>query len=512
VSVISGATEPYRRLLGEPVLRGLAVADVCARLPQGMVAITLLLVAATRASMTTAGLVVAGYTLGQAVTGPLRGRLADRYGLARVCAVCGCGYAVALLGLLAGSLARAPAGLLVAAAAAAGLVVPPLSPGMRGLWSACAAGALRQTAFALDAAVFDLAYLTGPVVASSLAAIIAPAAAVAVLLALTGAAIVMIGPRSRPAGTDAETSRLLMPRRKGGRWTIVHPLWRSTAHRPRSSPGPLASPVLRRLLVTGCLLNAALSATEVALTGYVREHHALWASGPLLAGVSAGSIVGSLLLGARGSDAPGDPGAEGGQASRRLPRLLAGYALGLAALTAASLYAPLLAVAAPVAGLCLGPSLATLFSLASSASGRTAGAAGGGTEAQGWLNSVMNGGAAAGAALAGAAASQPVLALALAAGLAAAAAASSTRRHLHPAQVRGVKRRRRWAVRLTLCCALGSGRSRPGCSTTATGPRRSRCATPTRWRMCSSHLVSGPSGSSRAASAPRSGASSPAAS
>jgi MFS family permease len=270
--------------------------------------------------------------------------------------------------------------------------------------------------------------------------------------------------------------------------------------------------VLRRLLITGGLVNAALAATEVALTGYVRQHHALWAAGPLLAGVSAGSIVGSLLLGARGS------GASAGETGRRLPRLLACYALGLAALTAASLYAPLLAVAAPLAGLFLGPSLATLFNLASSASDGASGgasggaAAGGGTEAQGWLNSVMNGGAAAGAALAGAAASQPVLALGLSAALAAAAAASSTRRHLHQAQVRGVKRRRRWAVRLTLCCALGSGQSRPGCSTTATGPRRSHCATPTRWQMCSSRLVSGPSGSSRAASAPRSGASSQAAS
>jgi MFS family permease len=182
--------------------------------------------------------------------------------------------------------------------------------------------------------------------------------------------------------------------------------------------------VLRRLLITGGLVNAALAATEVALTGYVRQHHALWASGPLLAGVSAGSIVGSLLLGARGS------GALAGETGRRLPRLLACYALGLAALTAASLYAPLIAVAAPLAGLFLGPSLATLFNLASSASDGASGeAAGGGTEAQGWLNSVMNGGAAAGAALAGAAAGQPVLALALAAVLAAAAAASSTRRH-----------------------------------------------------------------------------------
>ena len=51
-----------------------------------MVTITLLLVAAQHASMTVAGLVVAGYTLGQALTAPLRGRLADRSGLVPVAA------------------------------------------------------------------------------------------------------------------------------------------------------------------------------------------------------------------------------------------------------------------------------------------------------------------------------------------------------------------------------------------------------------------------------------------
>jgi predicted MFS family arabinose efflux permease len=176
----------------------------------------------------------------------------------------------------------------------------------------------------------------------------------------------------------------------------------------------LHSAGLRRLLVTGALVNLALSATEVALTGYVRQHHALWASGPLLAEVSVGSIAGSLLLGARTS------AAEAADVARRLPRLLARYALGLAVLTAAGLYAPLVAVAAPLAGFCLGPSLATLFGLASSAAPD-----GAGTEAQAWLSSVMNGGAAAGAALAGATASQPVLSLAVAAVAAAASSAVS---------------------------------------------------------------------------------------
>ena len=162
-----------------------------------------------------------------------------------------------------------------------------------------------------------------------------------------------------------------------------------------------------------------MSATEVGLTAYVRHHHVLWASGPLLAEVSIGSILGSLLLGARASaDPSADPSAT--HAGRRLPRLLAGYAGGLALLTAAGLHPPLLALAAPLAGLCLGPTLATLFGAAASAAPRD-----GGTETQSWLNSIMNGGAAAGAALAGIASGRPLLALGLASALAGAAAASA---------------------------------------------------------------------------------------
>jgi hypothetical protein len=176
----------------------------------------------------------------------------------------------------------------------------------------------------------------------------------------------------------------------------------------RSGPGLLRSGALRKLFIIVALVNVALTATEVALTACVRHHHALWAAGPLLAEISIASIVGSLLLGARGY---------------RLPRLLAGYACGLGLLTAAGLYAPLLAVAAPLAGLCLGSALAALFGAAAAAA-----PPGRGTETQSWLNSMMNGGAAAGAAMAGLASARPGLASArpgLALGLAASAAVAA---------------------------------------------------------------------------------------
>ena len=235
----------YRKLFAQPVLRRLAVSDVCARLPQGMVSIALLLVAAQHASMTAAGLVVAGYTLGQAATGPVRGRLADRRGLVPVASVCAAAYALALLALLATSQARAPAGLLIGTATVAGLLNPPLSPGMRSLWSAYAGPRLTQTAFALDAAVFDLAYITGPVLASGLATGLAPAAAVAVLLALTGAAVItIVTPARRPAPRNpprpgAPASARCGPRHCAGCSSPRRsPTPRSARPRSRSPPTP----------------------------------------------------------------------------------------------------------------------------------------------------------------------------------------------------------------------------------------------------------------------------------
>jgi hypothetical protein len=266
-----------------------------------------------------------------------------------------------------------------------GFVMPPLSPGLRKLWSVQAPAKLVRTAFALDAAVFDLAYITGPVVASSVAVGIAPAAALGVMLALTVAAVAVIGARF-PAEASATAGRVGLR--------------------------PLRSGALRRLLITAALTNVALTATEVALTASMRLNSTLWAIGPLLAELSVGSILGSLLLGTR---------APAASSRRRLPRFLAAYAGGLVALTAAALAAPLLAVATPLAGLFLGPSLATLFTSAADAVPR-----GNGTEAQAWLNSTMNGGAAGGAAVAGLFASQPIIGLGVAAGAAGLAALAAT--------------------------------------------------------------------------------------
>jgi MFS family permease len=367
----------YRPLLALPAGRRLAVADLCVRVPQGMTSLTLLLVTAAHASFQVAGAVVGACTLGMAATAPLRGRLVDRHGLRPVALACLAGYVAALVALQAVAVRHGPAWPLVTLAAAAGLSTPPVSAAIRTLWSYHAGTSHRHAAFAFDAAVFNLAFITGPIIASVLATQVAPAAALGTLLVLFGLAVLVAGSVPYPARDGA-----------GGH---------------ERSPGVLRSRPLRAMLLAAALTNFALSAVEVALTAYARDAHRLWASGPLLAAVSLGSVLGSLVFGRRGP--------------RRLSRVLAGYAAGIAVLTGAALWWPLPLVAAPAAGLCLGPAMATLFAVADDAA-----PPGAGTETQSWVNTIMSGGAAAGAALAGLCAGRPVLGLALAAASAALAA------------------------------------------------------------------------------------------
>ena len=77
-------------------------------------------------------------------------------------------------------LAPADAGIvpIALAAALAGLTLPPLSSTVRIVWPRLAPGELRSTAYALEAALQEVFFVGGPLLAAALSAI-EPAAAVA---------------------------------------------------------------------------------------------------------------------------------------------------------------------------------------------------------------------------------------------------------------------------------------------------------------------------------------------
>src|SRR2546430_1855363 len=147
---------------------------------------------------------------------------------------------------------------------------------MRSLWSARAGARFAQTAFALDAAVFDLAYITGPVLAGTLATGLAPAAALGLMLALTGLAVVIIG--RQPPGQPPD-----------------HPPERRS--RRRFPPRPAApNPPLGRLLLTRALAHAAPSGSGMETQA--------WLNSIMNGGAAAGAAATGAVLGGAG---PGRP-------------------------------------------------------------------------------------------------------------------------------------------------------------------------------------------------------------
>ncbi|GAB2950872.1 hypothetical protein GCM10027280_44180 [Micromonospora polyrhachis] len=345
----------YAALLGRPEGRRLALAALGARLPQGMIGISILFLLADRADVRVAGALVAAYTLGFGLVAPVSGRLVDRLGAHRVIRV---GMAVFLVtaGLLVLAAVRdAPVPLTVACAVLAGASMPPLGPAVRARWLGLPE-TYRRVGVALDAVLLDVCLIVGPVVASALVAV-RPYLGVLAIVVITGigAYLLLSVLRVLPAPADGPGDQ---PR--PGWW------------------GPLRSAAYRRLLVVMLFASCAIAAVAVGLPALAGVAGARWASGPLVAAFSVGSIVGGLLWGRWGRRS-GEPAAAR-PGLTRLPVVLGALVLALAVLPLAGARPLVLLGLAPLAGLPVAVVLATL----AMAAGQRA-PAGTAIEAQSWL-------------------------------------------------------------------------------------------------------------------------------
>lgn len=355
----------YRTVFRTPQVARLVPAAMIGRAPVGMTSLALVLVVRHLGeSYATAGLVVAAYAVSAGVTAPLVGRLIDRVGQTRVLLACGTGCCAAFAALAAAAqLGWRP--LLAPLAALAGVLLPPLAPCMRALWSTLLGrGPALQAAFSLEAAGQEINFIVGPLLVVALAAAASPAVAMLVigLLAFGGTLWFATSPASR-AWRGGGTGR-------PGHWA-----------------GALRGRGFRTLVTAATALAVGIGAVEVTVPA-VSEHFGSRAlAGPFLAIWSAGSMLGGVLAGARRPSAAPE---------RRLWLLLGLVALGFVPLTLA--HRPLLFGAAmALAGLGIAPGIACLYLLVD----RTA-PAGTLTEAFTWVSCAFTAGSASGSALGGA--------------------------------------------------------------------------------------------------------------
>jgi MFS family permease len=273
----------YRSVLSLPGAAGLFASALVARLPQGMAALAvLLLVRGATHSYAAAGAAVGASAFATAACAPLLGRMVDARGRRRVLLPLAGGQAVLYGLLVVAAQSHAGAAVLIVLAAGSGALLPPVAPVVRVLLGEMFDDPnTRDTAYALEAVVQEVLWITGPLFVAVVVAFGSPELAVGLL------GVVSLG------GTT------LFLR---SRWLHSEPA-RAGADRPARTPA-LASPELRALLAPIALTGAGLGAIEVGLPSLALHAGSRPASGLLLALWSVGSMVGGLWYGARAWRSP----------------------------------------------------------------------------------------------------------------------------------------------------------------------------------------------------------------
>jgi MFS family permease len=288
----------YRWLLQQPGTRPMMVAGLLARLPVAMIGVGgMLLVAATTGSYRLAGLTTAAIALAGAGSGPAIGRRIDRLGPRAMLPVLAAAHVVAGLGFLAAALVHAPAPLLLTAAVATGATLPQVGPVARQRWASLLADDPRlDAAYALESAIDELTFVTGPAAASALAGLTPPAGTgAAILLAAVGTAAFT----ALPAPAPVDRSQAVVP-------SAVKPATTASSGRQPSAVGSSCIgrersmariPALVPLLASAAALGMFFGASDVALVAYGRGHGWGAAAGLLPSMLTASNLCAGICYG-----------------------------------------------------------------------------------------------------------------------------------------------------------------------------------------------------------------------
>jgi MFS family permease len=351
---------PVSSLRSRSIRQAIAI-SVVGRIPNGVVPLAVVLLAHERLnSLATGGAAAGAYALGAAIASPLAGRVVRLLAERQVVIATGVTHAALLV-----ALAHLPIGgsraAFVTLAALTGISRPPLAPLGRAFFGRRASNDDElAAALAVDAAATEAIYVLGPLLTSAATYLATAGGALDV-----AASVTIVG----SLGYARLVRRQEMP-------TLAD----------RRAVGALASATLRRLVMATTLLGIGYGLLEVGIPGVAVDRGQPGLSGIPLAALAAGTLVSSLVYGAR---------------SRRrapieaLPSFFGAYAVAIAAV---AVFPNLLvaSVALAAAGVALGPLTVATFRAVDHAVLPAAAA-----EGYGWITTANVGGSAAGAAAAG---------------------------------------------------------------------------------------------------------------
>ncbi|SFG85969.1 Predicted arabinose efflux permease, MFS family [Actinopolymorpha cephalotaxi] len=216
---------PYLRVLRTPSVPVLLTAGFLGALPIGMLSLgVLMLVRSGTGSFAAAGLVTGSLSAGNALGLLAQGQLIDRAGQTRVLVGFGLGCVAALAALTALVHANAPLPLVCLCAGLAGAGIPATTSSLRVLLADLPMPPeSRTTAYALVATQFQVAMVTGPLLASALLLLAGPEAVVWSAAGLAGMAGVVFAMtaasrRWQPAPRPQAPARAPSPSRTWRSW------------------------------------------------------------------------------------------------------------------------------------------------------------------------------------------------------------------------------------------------------------------------------------------------------
>jgi predicted MFS family arabinose efflux permease len=264
-------------VLSLPGAAGFFTAAAVARLGVAMTILGVLwAVRGATGSFASAGVTTAVFALADATAGPQVARLVEHRGQRRVLPWSTAVFVLAVAGLIAGAGLRLPLVALAVLAGAAGASVPQVGSFSAARWrhAVCTPDQVAA-ALSLEAAVNDVTHLAGPIIVSTLSAVLYPAAGItaAGTLVTVGMTAFLWQRRSQPPA-HGRSGRRLVDRR-------------------------LLTPPVAALFAINLSMGLFFGAAPVAITAFAFAHHAPALAGPIAAVSSLTSLSAGLVYGAR---------------------------------------------------------------------------------------------------------------------------------------------------------------------------------------------------------------------
>ncbi len=267
--------QPYATFLRLPDVGAIVAAAWLARLPTGMMGLSMLLFLRDQlGSFTLAGTAVGAYFIAMAVAAPVQGRIIDRNGPHTLLRVTGIAQPLMLLLLFTTATFKAPFAWVVGAAMLAGAFPAPFTTLARTVWRhRFTDDVSRRMAFAVDAVTMELCFTVGPLI-------------VALVIAI-----------SNPQGAFLTTIVMLF----AAYWIFISsPIlkyWQQSPATERHLLGPLTDPQLVLLFVITFGLTTAFGLMEVGYPALATSLSIPALAGVMLAVNSVGSAVGGAVYG-----------------------------------------------------------------------------------------------------------------------------------------------------------------------------------------------------------------------